>query len=28
LGAGIPEEHISSILRDNPVEILKSKNLM
>ena len=28
LGAGIPEKHISSILRDNPVEILKSKNLI
>jgi histidinol phosphatase-like PHP family hydrolase len=28
LGAGIPEKHISTILRDNPVEILRNKNLI
>ncbi|MGZ7068729.1 MAG: histidinol phosphate phosphatase domain-containing protein, partial [Methanobacterium sp.] len=28
LGAGIPEKHITSILRDNPLEILRNKNLI
>ncbi len=28
LGAGIPEKHISTILRDNPVEILRNKDLI
>ncbi len=28
LGAGIPEEEISSILRDNPVEILRKKDIL
>ena len=28
LGAGIPEKHISAILRDNPVEILQNKGLL
>jgi len=28
LGAGIPEKHISTILRDNPVEILQNKDLL
>jgi histidinol phosphatase-like PHP family hydrolase len=28
LGAGIPEKHIPFILRDNPVEILRKKDLI
>ncbi len=28
LGAGIPEKHIPTILRDNPLEILRNKNLI
>lgn len=28
LGAGIPEKHIQTILRDNPVEILRKKDLI
>ena len=28
LGAGIPEKYIQSILRDNPVDILRSKDLI
>ncbi|MGZ7117799.1 MAG: histidinol phosphate phosphatase domain-containing protein [Methanobacterium sp.] len=28
LGAGIPEKYITAILRDNPLEILRNKNLI
>jgi histidinol phosphatase-like PHP family hydrolase len=28
LGAGIPKKHVSTILRDNPVEILQNKDLL